>query len=158
MSAPNKVNNTLLKTELGRTILIQFDERTPRPYSRIQTLCGTRGFAQKYPLPTIQIDGQTTLTGAEAEAYIHSQHDDKTKALIQRGKDLGVENLMNFIMDHRLVNRLLQHRAPDISVYDAALWSCITELSAQSVLQGSTPVEIPDFTRGRWKNDTILGV
>ena len=158
MSAPNKVNNTLLKTELGRTILIQFDERTPRPYSRIQTLCGTRGFAQKYPLPTIQIDGQTTLTGAEAEAYIHSQHDDKTKALIQRGKDLGVENLMNFIMDHRLVNRLLQHRAPDISVYDAALWSCITELSAQSVLLGSTPVEIPDFTRGRWKNDAILGV
>ena len=151
MSAHNKVNNTLLKTELGRTILIQFDERTPRPYSRIQTLCGTRGYAQKYPLPTIQIDGQTTLTGAEAEAYIHSHHDDRTKALIQKGKERGVENLMNFIMDHRLVDNLLHHKTPDISVYDAALWSCITELSAQSVLHGSTPVEIPDFTCGHWK-------
>jgi len=39
----------------------------------------------------------------------------------------------------------------DMDVYDAAEWSCITELSEQSVLNGSIPIEIPDFTRGAWK-------
>ena len=151
MSAPNKVNNTLIKTALGKTILIQFDERTPRPYSRLQTLCGVKGFAQKYPIPTIQIDGQTTLTGIEAEAYVHNQHNDDTRALVSRGKELGVENLMNYIMDYRLVRNLRNNKKPDITIYDAALWSCITELSAQSVLSGNKPVEIPDFTRGQWK-------
>ncbi len=151
MSAPNKVNNTLIKTALGRTILIQFDERTPRPYSRLQTLCGTKGYAQKYPLPTIQIDGQTTLSGAEAEAYVHNQHNDNTRALVKRGNELGVENLMNYIMDYRLVHNLIKGKQPDISIYDAALWSCITELSARSVILGSKPVDIPDFTCGRWK-------
>ena len=38
-------------------------------------------------------------------------------------------------------------------VYDAAEWSCITELSELSVRQGSIPVEIPDFTRGNWEGD-----
>lgn len=32
-----------------------------------------------------------------------------------------------------------------MDVYDAAEWSCITELSEKSVLNGSIPVEIPDF-------------
>lgn len=150
LSAPNKINNTLIHTDLGKTILIQFDERTPRPYSRLQTLCGTKGYAQKYPLPTIQIDGQTTLTGSAAEAYVNNQHDAETQALLQTGKELGVENLMNYVMDRRLVDCLLNGRKPDISVYDAALWSSITELSALSASRGGALVEIPDFTRGHF--------
>lgn len=37
-----------------------------------------------------------------------------------------------------------------MDVYDAAEWSSIVELSAQSVINGSLPVEVPDFTRGSW--------
>lgn len=151
MNAPNKINNTLIRTALGKTILIQFDERTPRPYSRLQTLCGTKGYAQKYPLPTVQIDGQTLLTGVEAEAYVNNQQNEETRTILQRAKRLGVENQMNYMMDCRLVNQLCNHREPDISVYDAALWSCITELTEISASQGGKLVEIPDFTRGNWK-------
>jgi hypothetical protein len=39
-----------------------------------------------------------------------------------------------------------------IDVYDAAAWSSILPLSHQSIIQGSTPQEIPDFTRGNWKD------
>jgi len=39
----------------------------------------------------------------------------------------------------------------DMDVYDAAEWSCLTELTELSVTNGSCPVEIPDFTRGDWK-------
>lgn len=44
----------------------------------------------------------------------------------------------------------------DQDVYDAAEWSCITELSERSVRQGSVPVEIPDFTRGTGKRDSAV--
>lgn len=37
-----------------------------------------------------------------------------------------------------------------LDVYDAAAWMAITPLSEQSIALGSAPVEIPDFTSGRW--------
>lgn len=55
---------------------------------------------------------------------------------------------MNYIMDYRLIHCLRNGLPLDQDVYDAAEWSCITELSERSVRQGSVPVEIPDFTRG----------
>ena len=150
LSGLNKVNNTLLHTHLGRTILLQFDERTPRPYSRLQTLCGTAGFAQKYPLPTIQFDGERPLTDEEATRHVESYWDDDTRQLVMEGRGLGVPNLMNYVMDRRLVRNFLTDQPFDISVFDAALWSCVAELSARSAAQGGTPVEIPDFTQGQW--------
>ena len=39
-----------------------------------------------------------------------------------------------------------------IDVYDAAAWMCITALSAESIKRGGAPVQIPDFTRGKYKN------
>ena len=38
----------------------------------------------------------------------------------------------------------------DMDVYDAAEWSCIGDLSAASIENGSKPVLVPDFTRGKW--------
>ena len=37
-----------------------------------------------------------------------------------------------------------------MNVYDAALWSCLVELTDTSANNGGAPVEIPDFTRGKW--------
>jgi hypothetical protein len=49
--------------------------------------------------------------------------------------------------------------APPIDVYDAAVWSAISPLSELSIARGSSPVEIPDFTRGKWKtNKRIFGL
>ncbi len=49
--------------------------------------------------------------------------------------------------------------APPIDVYDAAVWSAISPLSEESIAGGSKPIEIPDFTRGKWKtNKPIFGL
>ena len=45
-----------------------------------------------------------------------------------------------------------------IDVYDAAAWMCITCLSEQSIKNGGAPVEIPDFTKGKYKERPILDV
>lgn len=145
MTAPNKINNTLIKTHLGRTILLQYDVCTPRPYNRMQTVCGTRGFLQKYPTACMMLDGEEATMGEEAtqrcEAYIANP----LKAIIEEGKRIGVPNVMNYAMDRRLIEALHEGHALDMDVYDAAEWSCITELSQRSALAGGTPVEIPRF-------------
>jgi hypothetical protein len=56
-------------------------------------------------------------------------------------------------MDSRLIHCLNNGLPLDTNVYDAALWSCLVELTDTSARGGGVPVEIPDFTRGRWSNN-----
>ncbi len=150
-SQPGQINTTLLKTVKGKSIILQLDVYTRRPYNRLQTICGTKGFSQKYPVPTLQFGKTKVLVGDKAleEAKNYEISDASLRWL--QGQKLGVPNEMNYAMDSRLIH-CLRHGLPlDIDVYDAAEWSCIAELSQISAQEGSRPIEIPDFTRGRWK-------
>ena len=42
------MNTTLIRTHKGKTIMLQHDVTSPRPYSRLFTISGTKGFVQKY--------------------------------------------------------------------------------------------------------------
>lgn len=145
------VNNTLIRTVNGKSILLQYDVTTPRPYSRMQTVCGTRGFVQKYPKCCIMFDGKEPVMDDAVEAIVSQYTQPHIAAIQEEGYRLGVPNIMNYTMDRRLIECLRQGLPLDMDVYDAAEWSCIAELSEQSALQGGVPVKIPDFTRGRWK-------
>ena len=39
-----------------------------------------------------------------------------------------------------------------VDVYDAATWSAVIPLSAQSLAQGGSEVPFPDFTQGKWES------
>lgn len=147
------VNTTLIHTVKGKTIMLQYDVCTPRPYSRLQTVCGTLGFAQKYPVPciTLETHGETPLE-EEALNEILSHYKHPFSATIgEEAHRKGLPNEMNYVMDYRLIYCLRNGLPLDMDVYDAAEWSCITELSEKSVLNRSMPIEIPDFTRGACK-------
>ena len=145
MSASTGINSTILHTELGRTVLLQYDVTTPRPYSRLQTTCGTRGYTSKYPLPTVQIDGEDPITGEALDKFLAAYTHPWVKRYEADAARLGVDNLMNYIMDRRLVDCLREGKHPDIWPEDAVLWSAISELTHISASEGSRPVEIPDF-------------
>lgn len=151
------VNTTLIHTHKGKSIMIQYDVVTPRPYSRLHTVCGTRGFAQKYPSLCIALDpnASTPLEGKALEDIMQQYQHPFTATFGVEARQKGVANEMNYVMDHRLIYCLQNGLPLDMDVYDAAEWSCITELSERSVLQGSIPIEIPDFTRGAWLQNNI---
>ncbi len=44
------MNTTTIKPPKAKTIMLQHDVSSPRPYSRIHLVSGTKGIAQKYPL------------------------------------------------------------------------------------------------------------
>lgn len=150
-----RISTILLRTEQGRTASLHLDLHTPRPYSRLQSLSGSEGFLCKYPSPTLQLRGWSeALIGDEVEDYLTREACSPLEPWIQEGKDKGVENVMNYVMDARLIHCLRHGQPLDLTVYDAALWSSVIELSARSESE-RRPVEIPDFTRGLWCENSV---
>jgi hypothetical protein len=145
------MNTSLVKTAKGRTIVLQHDVTSPRPYDRINLVSGTKGCFRDYP-PRLFLDGQKD---AHKWASL-KEHEDRYehalwKQLGKRAKK-GGHGGMDYIMCWRLVQCMREGLVPDMDVYDAAAWSAPGPLSDQSVAQGSAPVPFPDFTRGRWRD------
>lgn len=155
------MNTSLIKTERGRTILLQHDVVSPRPYSRINGLSGTGGTFFGYPARLAL--NEPAAHGLEAKDS-HAWLNEKDMALMRakfthplwaRLAELakgGGHGGMDFVMNWRHLDCIRRGITPDSVVYDAAAWSSIIELSARSVATGSSPVPIPDFTRGLWSS------
>jgi predicted dehydrogenase len=146
------MNTTIIKTAKGKTIKIQHDVTSPRPYSRIHMLSGTKGFAQKWPKTGIALepDGHNYLSDEALKELLKKYEHPIVTEVGEKAKKVGGHGGMDFIMDYRLIY-CLRHGLPlDQDVYDAAEWSAIIELSQVSVANQGMPVKIPDFTRGAW--------
>lgn len=166
MFANGQHTMTMIRTEKGKTIHIQHDVASPRPYTRMYQVSGTKGFANKYPNQGYAIQGDAlednsipdlenlsahTYVSAEVrnglmEKYKHRIHVE----LEERAKEVGGHGGMDFIMDYRLVYCLQNGLPLDMDVYDLAEWCSLAELSRISIENNSAPIEVPDFTRGNW--------
>lgn len=144
------MNSTLIRTVRGRTVLLQYDVTTPRPYSRLQTVCGTKGFISKYPEECATDMRGTEYRGPQLNELMNGFSHPFIKAYADDAHRLKVENFMNYIMDRRLIECIRNGSPLDISIYDAATWSCIAQLSEMSVSGGGIPIKFPDFTDGHW--------
>lgn len=158
--------STLISTEKGKSILIEHNVNSPRPYSRMYQLTGTKGFANKYPIQGFALDGKEIDPAIAANHENLNAHrfvsDDVRKALMEKykhpitkdieekAKQVGGHGGMDFIMDYRLIYCLQKGLPLDMDVYDLAEWCCLVPLTEISLDNNSAPVEIPDFTRGAW--------
>jgi len=147
------MNTTLVKTKKGKSILIQHDVTSPRPYSRIHMLSGTKGFVQKWPIQGIALDPEAHnfMSDEEMGALIAQYEHPITKEVGEMARKVGGHGGMDFTMDYRLIYCLRNGLPLDQDVYDAAEWSSIIELSEKSIENQSIPVRVPDFTRGAWE-------
>ena len=156
------MNTMLIRTKKGRSIMIQHDVSTPRPYSRINTITGTKGIFADYPY-RIAIEEKP---GAGAHSFFSVERAEEIrrefmhplwKQYGEKARKIGDHDSMDFIMVLRLAYCLQNGLPLDQNVYDLASWSCLCELSEKSVRNHSAPMEIPDFTRGAWKTTPPLG-
>ncbi len=173
--------NTLIRTMKGRTIDMQHNVMTPRPYSRMYQIVGSTGFANKYPTKgyTFSLDHLRNVDqGAVPDIENLNHHAFAPKEVVkemeelykhpvqcqlvngmplqQFSKTIGGHGGMDYIMDYRLVYCLRNGLPLDMDVYDAAEWSSMGELTRISIENGSKPVKVPDFTRGDW--DKVKGL
>ena len=146
------MNSSLITTEKGKTILVQHCISLPRPYSRSFLLSGTEGFAQKYPIPMFAFapDSENAIIGEECENITKKYVHPFVAEYKERGTELCGRRWIDYAMDCRLIHCLRNGLPLDMNVYDAVLWSSLVELTDTSASNGGAPIEIPDFTRGRW--------
>lgn len=148
------MNTTTIKTALGQTIMLQHDVTTPRPYSRLHLVSGTKGCAQKYPLPgRIALGHKDWLPEEELRKLEEEYNPPIIRQMRAMAEKIGGHGGMDFLMDWRMIDCLRNGLPMDMDVYDAAAWSVIGPLSEWSVANRSMPVDIPDFTNSAWKTN-----
>jgi len=153
------INTSIIKTARGRTIMLQMDFTTPRPYSRINLVQGSRGCFWGYGWPArLAVAkkpggeiGKNWMPQKEFDEYAEKYRHPLWKSVGEIAKKVGGHGGMDFIMDLRWAYCLQNGLPLDMDVYDLASWSSIVECSRNSDLAGGAPVELPDFTRGAWK-------
>jgi len=154
------MNTTVVRTANGKTIMIQHDTTSPRPYSRIHLVSGTKGIAQKWPVRQIALepDAHKWLKDSEMNELLSAYEHPLAKRVGELAREVGGHGGMDFIMDWRLIYCLRNGLPLDQDVYDAASWSSVVELSEISVRNKSQMMEVPDFTRGAWQGTKPLGI
>lgn len=152
------MNTSILGTEKGRTIMLQYDITSPRPYSRIHALSGTKAYAQKYPFPPRIAIGDEWLSEDKMTEIFEQYKPEIIKRVGDMAKKVGGHGGMDFIMFWRLIDCLRNGLPMDQDVYDAASWSAIIPLSKWSVANGSKPIDVPDFTRGAWRSNQPVDI
>lgn len=143
-------NTNLIKTNKGRTILVQHNVSSPRPYDRINLIQGTKGIFRDYP-SRIYIDTEKPdHTWKSMDAFKEKYEHNLWRTVGEQARKLGGHGGMDYLMCWRLVECLREGLVPDMDVYDAVAWSAPGPLSEISVAKGSMPIKFPDFTRGGW--------
>lgn len=178
------MSTSIIKTELGRTIMVQWDESSPRPYARHNLIQGTKGTGKGFPFG-VALDYQQgeglsdklfeTLAGVDKKGKLRKHtnyhgwatdpqafYDEFDHPLYTRmaevAKTHGGHGGMDAIMNYRVIECLRKGQPLDQNVYEGAFWSAVTPLSIKSVEQDGMPQDFPDFTRGQWKNTAPLQI
>ena len=151
------INTTIVKTALGKTIMIQHDVSSTQPYSRIHLVKGTDGMARKYPNQLIAL-GERWVRDEEMREITNTYTPEIVKRVGEMARRVGGHGGMDFIMDWRMIDCLRNGLPFDQDVYDGALWSSIAPLSEWSVANRSQSIDVPDFTGGSWQTNAPHGI
>jgi len=141
------MNVSLIRTKLGKTIVLQHDVVTPRPYERAFLIAGSKGTFRDYP-PRLFLDGIGQHDSWQPlDNYRKEWEDPLWTNLGEIARKRGGHGGMDFVMNYRLMQTMKEGLPPDMDVYDAADWSAPGPLSEQSVAQRSSAVDFPNFRR-----------
>lgn len=142
----------------GETILLTHDTSLQRPYDLGFRVQGTDGIWQDFG------------SGGADQGYIyfekimnHTHKWDNTEKWIKdydhpmwkkfESKATGAgHGGMDFFVMNTFIECIKRNIEFPMDVYDLATWYAITPLSEKSIAKGGQVVEIPDFTKGQWKN------
>ena len=153
---------TNIKCARGELITLTLDTTLPRYYSRGFTVRGTRGMYEE-ATDSVFLDRKEDIehdftwrktNSGNAEKYEEEYQHPVWKKYIEEGVQ-GSHDGMDYLEFKTFFECLLNDEPMPIDVYDAASWMVISALSEQSIVKGGEPVNIPDFTNGKWAMNYI---
>lgn len=156
------VVTTVIKCANGETIVLTLDTTLPRFYSRGFTVRGTRGMYEEATDSVFLDNGEDSKYDwswrankvGNAASYTDEYDHPIWKKYIEEGVQGGHDG-MDYLEFKFFFDALRNDKPMPVDVYDAASWMVITALSEVSIANGSAPVEIPDFTEGKWLRGVV---
>lgn len=141
---------TLITCAGGETVMLCLDTTLPRAYySRNFSVRGTRGMSSE-ERRILFFEGMEESPNENEkemlERYDHPLHAEYEKIGVKEG-----HGGMDWLVCRAFIESAKRGVNTPIDAYDTAAWLAIGPLTKKSVEGGGIPVEIPDFTRGKWK-------
>lgn len=153
--AQGDIVTTIIKCANGETITLTLDTTLPRYYSRGFTVRGTKAMYEE-STDSIFVDPQPEekhMAWKEEFGNVEKFFEEHDHPVWKEYLDSGVQgghDGMDWLVYNAFVDSIVNGTPCPIDVYDTASWMCITALSEESIMKGSAPVAIPDFTNGMW--------
>lgn len=154
---------TTIECENGELITLKLDTTLPRLYDREITVSGTKGYYNQ-TLKAVVIDGDkfdhdknTVLDSLNSQDDYFDYLPDDWKTITEEQLKIGHGGMDYIMLKHFFLSVANKEDMP-IDVYEACAMMCITALSEQSILRGGEPVDVPDFTNGKYKERKIVDV
>jgi predicted dehydrogenase len=138
---------TVVRTKKGKTIVINFDMQSPRPYDNRWTVQGTRGIYNEQRDSVYLTGVSPQYHGWEPFPPYHEKHlHDWARS--SSGGHGGADGIMLV----QFVKAIRENKPLPLDLYDGVLMASIGPLSEMSIAQKSKVIEVPDFTRGKWQS------
>lgn len=155
------VITTVISCAKGQTITLTHGTSLPRPYSRKFTVCGTLGMYCEDG-DYVYLEGKNDDAEFNQKAVWNNAKEYEEEYLHETWRAFDKEEIdgghggMDYIMWRDFIDCFKNDKPMPIDVYDAATWLSISYLSEASIMQGGSPVAVPDFTNGAWVEDTKI--
>lgn len=151
------VVSTQLQCANGETILLTHDTTLQRPYNLGFRVQGTEGLWQDtgwgeadQGLLYLEKRMQRSHRWENSKALLEEYDHPLWKRYARQAEGAG-HGGMDFFVDHAFIECLKRRQPFPLDVYDMATWYAITPLSEKSIAEAGQVQEVPDFTKGRWK-------
>ncbi len=103
------MNISIMRTANGKTILLQHDVTSPRPYTRKHIISGTKGFARKYSRKEIFLDSEhnsghaKSMSEEELNTLLKKYEHPIIKEIGEEAEKVSGGGSKSFILDYRLI-------------------------------------------------------
>lgn len=163
--AQGDIITTVIRCANGETIVLSLDTTLPRYYSRNFTVRGTKAMYEEVTDSVFtdcpedkahDYDWRKECNG-NAEKFEEEYDHPMWKKYLSEGV-VGTHDGADWLEFKVFFNSLRENKPMYVNVYDAALWMSITALSEMSIQKGGMPMDIPDFTNGKWHMNTAEDV
>lgn len=140
---------SILKTKMGKTLVINYDMQLPRPYSNRWMLQGTGGVYYEEKSSIYLVDKSPQYHQWEPWKPYEEKYNHKWWQIDNSSQSHGGTD---FVMLSQFIDSVRVKGPTPLDVYDSAVMTAIVELSGISIEKNS-PVPFPDFTKGKWKSN-----
>lgn len=147
---------TQIQTANGETIVLTHDTSSPRPYNMGFRVQGTNGIWQdnhagEFNAGLIYFEDKSKPHSWENTEKYMQEHDHYLWKKYENDAVGAGHGGMDFFVINAFIECIKQQTEFPLDVYDLATWYAITPLSEKSIEAGGKLMNIPDYTRGKWK-------